>query len=197
MRLASLSLLVVVTCVVACSTSSGSGRPAAPATQPATTSRTPLLAKDDARFEGPTFKNGCAVDTDCKVGGCSSEVCTAEEGVMTACVVHADQPRGASCGCLAGECQWYGEAGTATTPEPAPTDTGTGGAPQGMPCKDGKCAAGLSCVQYYGIAGPNGPSFTSCEIRCGLKGSCPEGQKCITIADGPGQVCRPTQQPQP
>jgi hypothetical protein len=63
---------------------------------------------------------------------------------------------------------------------------------QGEPCNAaGKCKAGLTCVEYYGIAGPRGGKFTSCEIRCGAKGQCPAGQSCITIADGPGQVCRP------
>jgi hypothetical protein len=63
---------------------------------------------------------------------------------------------------------------------------------QGEPCPDRVCAEGLTCVEYYGIAGPSGPLFTSCEIRCGAKdGQCPCGQQCITIYDGPGQVCRP------
>lgn len=63
---------------------------------------------------------------------------------------------------------------------------------QGDPCSERVCAEGLTCVEYYGIAGPSGPLFTSCEIRCGEKaGQCPCGQQCITIYDGPGQVCRP------
>jgi hypothetical protein len=63
---------------------------------------------------------------------------------------------------------------------------------QGEPCSPtGQCKAGLACVEYYGIAGPRGPKFTSCEIRCGKDGKCPARQSCITIADGPGQVCRP------
>jgi hypothetical protein len=45
-------------------------------------------------------------------------------------------------------------------------------------------------VKYYGIAGPRGPQFSSCEIRCDGKEGCPTGLDCITIADGPGQVCR-------
>jgi len=64
---------------------------------------------------------------------------------------------------------------------------------QGEPCDShGKCAARLTCVRYHGIAGARGPELTSCEIKCGegTKG-CPSGQACITIADGPGQVCRP------
>ena len=64
---------------------------------------------------------------------------------------------------------------------------------QGEPCDaNGKCAHRLTCVRYRGIAGANGPELTSCEIRCGegTKGHCPKGQTCVTIADGPGQVCR-------
>lgn len=53
------------------------------------------------------------------------------------------------------------------------------------------CAAGTECVKYYGIAGPRGPEFKTCEIRCsGKGGTCPAGKNCVTIADGPGSVCR-------
>lgn len=63
-------------------------------------------------------------------------------------------------------------------------------APQGAPCDEMDCEDDLTCVEYYGIAGPSGPKFTSCEIPCVDDTSCPEGQTCTTIADGPGQVCR-------
>jgi hypothetical protein len=63
---------------------------------------------------------------------------------------------------------------------------------QGEACGAGDaCAAGLTCVHYYGIAGPSGPEFTSCEIPCSESGDCPEDQACTFIADGPGNVCRP------
>ena len=71
--------------------------------------------------------------------------------------------------------------------------TGVAKPKQGEPCDaNGKCAQRLTCVRYYGVAGARGPQLTSCEIKCGegTKG-CPSGQACITIADGPGQVCRP------
>jgi hypothetical protein len=83
-----------------------------------------------------------------------------------------------------------------TDPEPAkpkrPKRPGkTGSLPaQGLPCADGMCAAGLTCVEYYGVAGPRGPAMSSCEIRCPGGKGCPAGQICTTIADGPGQVCR-------
>jgi len=51
------------------------------------------------------------------------------------------------------------------------------------------CGEG-TCVTYYGIAGPRGPAFKSCEIKCDDKTPCDDGRKCTTIADGPGQVCR-------
>jgi hypothetical protein len=92
-------------------------------------------------------------------------------------------------------------------PKPPPTDTtgsgdGTGTATPvepvidtaalGTPCSDeGTCQPGASCLSYFGIAGPSGPEFSSCEIPCTGKGdACPDGTKCITIADGPGEVCR-------
>jgi hypothetical protein len=83
-------------------------------------------------------------------------------------------------------------------PRPAEPEPG-GGAAQGKACEDGKCQAGLSCVKFYGIAGRSGPLFTSCEIPCGPpEFACPAGQVCGTIADGPGQVCRPRRPaPQP
>ena len=185
-----LACLLVAIAAWAC-TKSSNQTPSSPASQPVTTvedgSRSVLFPGGEPRFEGPTFKNDCTGDVDCKVGGCSSEICTAEEGVNSTCEVRPDQPRDASCGCVKGQCVWY-RGTSATTADTA------GGAGQGMPCDDGKCQAGFECVSYYGIAGPRGPKFTSCEIRCGMgdKG-CPSGQRCVTIADGPGQVCRPQQ----
>jgi eight-cysteine-cluster-containing protein len=165
----------------------GPGTTEAPAT--AAGARTPVFSPGDARhavFEGPSFQNACASDGECKVGGCSGEVCTAEEGVNTACMVHPDQPRDATCGCVQGDCVWFRAA------QAGGGEGGGVGAAQGDPCDDGRCAAGLSCLSYLGIAGGRGPTFTSCEIPCNLPTStCPEGQHCVTIADGPGAVCRP------
>jgi hypothetical protein len=45
-------------------------------------------------------------------------------------------------------------------------------------------------MKYYGFAGPKGGELSSCEVRCDA--GCPTGQSCVTISDGPGQVCRPT-----
>lgn len=74
----------------------------------------------------------------------------------------------------------------ADPPEPVAAAPG-----RGETCGEGDaCAEGLECVTYYGIAGPRGPEFKSCETRCGGKTTCPDGTTCQTIADGPGQVCR-------
>ena len=51
------------------------------------------------------------------------------------------------------------------------------------------CGEG-TCVTYYGIAGPRGPAFKSCEIKCAGGTPCPATKSCVTVADGPGQVCR-------
>jgi hypothetical protein len=80
--------------------------------------------------------------------------------------------------------------GPGSAAEPAPSWP-KGGPGIGENCGAGDaCAQGLTCVAYYGIAGPRGPQFKSCEIRCTGDSGCPADHKCITIADGPGQVCR-------
>ena len=91
-----------------------------------------------------------------------------------------------------------GPASGSSQPPPPPPPSGSGTAPAavdiaklGQPCTDGACSAGMECVKYYGIAGPRGPEFSSCEIKCSEKSACPDGTHCATIADGPGAVCRP------
>lgn len=85
-------------------------------------------------------------------------------------------------------------------PAPAANSGGSGSsaapAPSGPKLGDtcganDACGEG-ACVTYYGFAGPRGPQFKSCEIRCDAQGGCQSGYSCITIADGPGRVCRPT-----
>jgi hypothetical protein len=79
--------------------------------------------------------------------------------------------------------------------EPGPTEPAIDVAALGDSCAEsGTCAAGVTCVSYFGIAGPSGPEFKSCEVTCSGKGAaCPAGTECITIADGPGEVCRVTE----
>jgi eight-cysteine-cluster-containing protein len=173
--------------------------------------RVPLVANTHplyARVEGTSLANDCQNDDNCHIGGCSSEICSAEQGASSTCEVQAWPTIGGSCGCVANQCQWYrvvetptGQTGPSAEParphpdrvpgnpaadEPAPA------AAQGRPCgADGSCGPGLTCVTYYGIAGARGPQFRTCERRCATDKDCPAGQRCATVADGPGQVCRP------
>lgn len=64
---------------------------------------------------------------------------------------------------------------------------------QGGDCSDSRavCAAGFTCVSYYGIGGPSGPLFQTCEVPCTTDDDCPPEQTCVRIADGPGDVCQP------
>ncbi|WP_428267472.1 hypothetical protein [Haliangium sp.] len=78
------------------------------------------------------------------------------------------------------------------SPPQAPPSAGNPTPTQGQACPEGQCAEGLSCLSYYGIAGPKGPTFTSCERPCaGDPSACLDGEQCVQIADGPGAVCRP------
>ena len=63
---------------------------------------------------------------------------------------------------------------------------------QGGDCSalDLVCTAGSTCVGYFGIAGPAGPLFQTCEIPCDSDKDCPTDQRCTVVADGPGQVCQ-------
>ncbi len=174
-------------------TASASAPPTPTPTPTPAAPRTPAVAADHplyARVEGTGFKNDCGNDADCRVGGCSSEVCSAEDGVNSTCELPVDgfpgkSAPGSACGCVSGACIWYlsdkPRDGTSTTARDA--------------CGGTVCAAGLTCVTYYGIAGPRGPELKSCERVCGEgKPLCPQGESCITIADGPGPVCRPDAQ---
>jgi hypothetical protein len=81
-------------------------------------------------------------------------------------------------------------SGSGTASEPAPNwPQSAPGIGENCGANDA-CAKGLTCVAYYGIAGARGPQFKSCEIKCSSNANCPTGHNCVTIADGPGQVCR-------
>jgi|GEM_PF-3443138 len=91
----------------------------------------------------------------------------------------------------------------APTPTPAEPDGGEQPEPtpelpltQPPPTCDGEpCEPPRECIRYHGIAGPSGPTFHACEIRCEPElsnGGCPDGMRCVTIADGPGDVCQPS-----
>lgn len=162
--------------------------------------RTALIHKDHVlynRFEGIGNANACQFDTNCFRGGCSQEVCSAEQGVNTTCDALTVQiPASASCGCVANQCTWFSTDGSTLPPATAGSGGSGGGdpvkpPPDGAMCGNKTCDSGEKCIEYYGIAGPAGPKFRECGIPCHpQKGNCPEGMTCTTIADGPGPVCR-------
>ena len=129
----------------------------------------------------PTTPEGCASHADCgegmycEDGGCETlgycevaDDCYDQPIATPLCIGYF--------GCERSSCAWH----CGTPPG------------QGEACGPGDaCADGLSCVHYYGIAGPSGPDFATCEYPCGNGQACPPGQHCVTIADGPGQVCQP------
>lgn len=86
-------------------------------------------------------------------------------------------------------------AGPVETPQPDPVvqTPPQPAAPATVACGDKTCGDGEECISYYGIAGPRGPQFHECGIRCkqgAPNDGCADGKRCQTIADGPGPVCR-------
>jgi eight-cysteine-cluster-containing protein len=159
--------------------------------------RVPAIGEDHplfARVEGEGFANDCKADADCKVGGCSGEVCSADASAVTTCdVLPMRFPDDAACGCVENTCRWWSASGATieggpVATDPPPMKSGEPPRPRVVECGGRTCKPGQECVEYFGIAGPSGPLLRSCEWRCG--GGCPEGTRCVTIADGPGRVCR-------
>lgn len=150
--------------------------------------RTALVPKDHAyhaRLEGAGADNACSGDANCFKAGCSGEICAATKDVVSTCEALPVQiPASANCGCVEGQCIWWTADGS--TLQAAPVEEPKAGAA----CGNATCAPDEQCIEYYGVAGPRGPKFQSCGIPCGAGGKCPEGRKCVTIADGPGPVCQ-------
>jgi len=192
---ASRGLLVVLFCVACPAPSHQQPESGAPVTT-APPPLEPLFAEGDPHhgaFEAPELPNACAVDGDCHRGGCGDQVCSAQLDVMTICVaLPVALPQDAACGCLSGSCQWSSPSGAA----PVDATKGDLGATS-SPCAELLCSPPAQCIEYYGIAGPNGNKYASCEVKCTVDGTCPEGMRCITIADGPGRVCHTLEDPQP
>ncbi len=102
-------------------------------------------------------------------------------------------------GCSSHQPPTNGAAPLATQPEPTSAsdlpsprmETSIAPAPEQATCGGKVCAEGTECIEYYGIAGKRGGLLHSCEIRCMSDAQCPTAKpKCLTLADGPGQVCR-------
>ena len=133
--------------------------------------RTPLVPEGHplyGRLEAPDAKNACAVDADCVKGGCSAEVCAAEN-VVTTCEMPADgwPIQGSSCGCIQGLCKWYAPDGRVLQPNPGNTSTADPTALCAtLRAQNGNCwpADGdARCVDCY----------TRCGAQCAILESCP------------------------
>src|SRR5512144_2723840 len=109
MRFAPLSLILLLL-APACRTSPDSAVPGTPLIPPAVEERTPALTPDNplyARLECAGCANDCTQDSDCHVGGCSGEICSAQTDVVSTCEA-VPWPRGnPACGCVQGQCIWY------------------------------------------------------------------------------------------
>ncbi len=179
------AIAVFVLLLASCDKGSGSDSP----TGGTDAGRVPLVHKDHAlynRFEGTGFANACDSDATCARAGCSGEVCAATKDIMGTCeALSVTIPASASCGCVAGQCVWWSDGSAKLEAAPSPPAESHGAA-----CGDKTCAPDETCIEYYGVAGPRGPKFQSCGIRCGEGGKCPGGKRCVTIADGPGPVCQ-------
>ena len=163
--------------------------------------RIPMVTSDHPlyeRLEGAGFANECKTDGDCKRGGCSGEICSSDAEVMSTCeMLPITWPEGSACGCIGGECQWWNPQGTnleGAGPKAVQIpERGVAESEEGKPCGKERCKPNEECIEYYGIAGPQGPSFRECGIRCERgrpNDGCPQGMRCQNIADGPGPVCR-------
>jgi hypothetical protein len=201
-------LLATITLVfAACTATSSEPGPAGPPREggvlPQPSEPAPAPSPSPSPAPGPAPGIGQA----CAAGVCAAGLsCVEYYGIagprgpkFTSCEVRCDSgacPSGLTCTTIADGPGAVCRPATAQASPPAPVPSTPAAEPArpgvGQACAAGVCAAGLSCVEYYGIAGPRGPKFTSCEVRCSGKGStCPSGMACTTIADGPGAVCRP------
>ncbi|MCS7106180.1 MAG: hypothetical protein NZ942_02610 [Candidatus Aenigmarchaeota archaeon] len=61
-----------------------------------------------SRYEGPEKDNECSKDEDCKISGCSSEICHSEDLVSTCELIPT--PKNdfgcSACKCVNGKCKW-------------------------------------------------------------------------------------------
>ena len=62
--------------------------------------------KNYARFELPQEDGECKTDSECFVGGCNGESCTANEGIATTCDIPEGMISGLTCKCTTEKCIW-------------------------------------------------------------------------------------------
>jgi len=150
---------------------------------------------DYDRLEGTKYENACDGDVDCHASGCGGEVCSADKDAVSTCeLLRLEWPRESACGCVDGICQWWNPEGVELPRRTREKERVEAKPPEEEPkCGNERCKPGEECITYRGIAGAKGPVFRECAIRCRRgqpRGGCPEGMRCVMIADGPGPVCR-------
>jgi len=72
-------------------------------------SPSPSTAANPFTSGNSRFSQGaCGSNSDCKTGGCSGEVCTSKEGVITTCEYSDSFPnaQGLTCQCVQSVCGW-------------------------------------------------------------------------------------------
>lgn len=62
--------------------------------------------KNYDRFELPQLENECNYDSDCYMGGCNGETCTANNPQVTTCDAVQKKIENISCKCINKECIW-------------------------------------------------------------------------------------------
>lgn len=56
-------------------------------------------------------------------------------------------------------------------------------------CTAASCPPSMQCLAWYGVSGPLGPKYMTCEIPCDpASPSCPNGLSCAGSGDGPPPV---------
>ena len=136
--------------------------------------------------------------------------CGGSEPAPTGCSRDSECATGAYCRDADGECYSYGYCETARDCSEQPLThtacTGNWTCTTNRDCawacsvvlprlgetcaSNGACDTELTCLRYNSIAGHSGPEFTTCEKACSTSLDCASGMVCVTISDGPGQVCR-------
>jgi hypothetical protein len=117
---------------------------------------------------------------------CGANVCGANE---TCCNPSCGICTRVGDGCITIECMAGGSTSLGGASGTSPSSSISG---LHADCTNRTCATELTPIQFYGIAGPSGPLFCSCEIPCSGptdRTTCPTGLACTHIADGPGNVC--------
>lgn len=68
-----------------------------------------ICCVEQGNFCGSSTYSECSIDTDCKIGGCSGQICGAEERIVTTCEYrdcYNAKAYNLECKCVDLKCQW-------------------------------------------------------------------------------------------